>query len=49
MGNLERHYNTLHSNKYDAGFPPKSEIRKLGLKGLKSKLAAQKQLMAKPM
>jgi hypothetical protein len=28
-GNLERHYNALYSNKYDADFPPKSEIRKL--------------------
>jgi hypothetical protein len=45
--NLERHYNSLNSNKYDADFPPKSEIRKVKLKELKSKLAAQ-QLMAKP-
>jgi hypothetical protein len=46
--NLERHYNALHSNKYDADFPLKSEIRKLKLKELKSKLAAQQQLMEKP-
>jgi hypothetical protein len=45
-GNLERHYNAPHSNKYDADFPPKSEIHQLELKELKSKLAAQ-QLMAK--
>jgi hypothetical protein len=31
-GNLERHYNALPSNKYDADFPPKSEIRKFKLK-----------------
>jgi hypothetical protein len=31
-GNLEHHYNALHSNKYDADFPPKSEIRKLKFK-----------------
>jgi hypothetical protein len=48
IGNLERHYNTFYSNKYDADFPPKSEIRKLKLKELKPKLAAQQQLMAKP-
>jgi hypothetical protein len=47
-GNLERPYNALHSNKYDADFSPKSEIRKLTLKELISKLAAQQQLMAKP-
>jgi hypothetical protein len=29
-------------------FPPKSEIPKLKLKELKSKVAAQQQLMAKP-
>jgi hypothetical protein len=46
-GNLECHYNALCSNKYDADFPPKSEIRKLKLKELKSKLLAQQQLMAK--
>jgi hypothetical protein len=33
---------------YDADFPPKSEIHKLKLKELKSKLAAQQHLMAKP-
>jgi hypothetical protein len=33
-GNLERHYNALHCNKYDAGFPPKTEIRELKLKNL---------------
>jgi hypothetical protein len=37
----------LHSNIYDADFPPKTEIHKLKLKELKSKLAAQQQLMAK--
>jgi hypothetical protein len=47
-GNLERHYNALHSNNHDVEFPPKSEIRKLTLKELKLKLAAQQQLMAKP-
>lgn len=47
-GNLECHYNALHSYKYDVDFPPKSEIRKRKLKELKSKLAAQQQLMAKP-
>jgi hypothetical protein len=46
-GNLERHSDVLHSNKYDTDFPPKSEIHKLKLKELKSKLAAQQQLMAK--
>jgi hypothetical protein len=35
-GYLEHHYNALHSNKYHADFPPKSEIRKLKLKELKS-------------
>jgi hypothetical protein len=43
MGNLERHYNAFHSNKYDADFPSKSEIRKLKLKELKPKLDAQQQ------
>jgi hypothetical protein len=41
--NLERHYNALHSNKHDADFPSKSEILKLKLKELKSKLVAQQQ------
>jgi hypothetical protein len=31
-GNPKLHYNALHSNKYDADFPLKSEIRKLKLK-----------------
>jgi hypothetical protein len=31
-GNLGRHYNALHCTKYDADFPPKSEIRKLKFK-----------------
>jgi hypothetical protein len=31
-GNLERHYKALYSNKYDADFPPKSEIRNRKLK-----------------
>jgi hypothetical protein len=47
-GNLERYYNALHTNKYEVDFPPKSEIHKLKLKELKSKLVAQQQLMAKP-
>jgi hypothetical protein len=47
-GNLERHYNALHSNKYDADFPSKSEIREPKLKELKLKLGVQKLLMAKP-
>jgi hypothetical protein len=47
-GNLEHHYNALHSSKYEVDFPPKSESHKLKLKELKSKLAAQQQLMAKP-
>jgi hypothetical protein len=47
-GNLERHYNALRSNKHDADFPSKSEICKLKLKELKSKVVAQEQLMAKP-
>jgi hypothetical protein len=34
-GDLERHYNALHSSKYDADFPPKSESRILKLKELK--------------
>ncbi|KAJ6665113.1 hypothetical protein lerEdw1_005344 [Lerista edwardsae] len=34
--------------KIDADVPPKSEIRRLKLKELKSKLATQQQLMAKP-
>jgi hypothetical protein len=38
----------LHSNKYDADFPPKSVNRKIKFKELKSKLAAQQQTMAKP-
>jgi hypothetical protein len=42
-GNLESHYNALHSNKYDADFPPKSEIPQLKLK---SELVAQQQLTA---
>jgi hypothetical protein len=42
--NLERHYNALHSNKYDADFPSKSEICKLKIKELKLKLATQQQL-----
>jgi hypothetical protein len=41
---LESHYNAFHSNKYKADFPPKSEIRKLKLKVLKLKSAAQQQL-----
>jgi hypothetical protein len=45
-GNLERHYNALHNNKYDVDVSPKSEIRKLELKELKSKLAARQQLLA---
>jgi hypothetical protein len=44
----KRHYNALHSNKYDADFPSKSEISNLKLKELKLKLAAQQHLMAKP-
>jgi hypothetical protein len=40
-GNLKRHYNALHYNKYDGDFPFESEIQ-LQLKELKSKLAAQK-------
>ncbi|KAJ7338476.1 hypothetical protein JRQ81_012360, partial [Phrynocephalus forsythii] len=47
-GNLERHHKALHNNKFDADFPPKSEIHKLKIKELKSKLATQQQLMAKP-
>ncbi|KAJ7313393.1 hypothetical protein JRQ81_004720 [Phrynocephalus forsythii] len=47
-GNLECHYKALHSNRFDADSPPKSEICKLKLKALKSKLATQQQLMAKP-
>jgi hypothetical protein len=51
-GNLERHTcnNAFHCNKYeyDADLPPKSEIPKLKLRELKSKLGAQQQLMAKP-
>jgi hypothetical protein len=39
--NLERHYNALHSSKYDADFLPKSEIRKFKFKDVKSKLVAQ--------
>jgi hypothetical protein len=46
--NLEPQYNALHSNKFGADFPPKSGICELQLKGLKSTLAAQQQLMAKP-
>jgi hypothetical protein len=46
--NLESQYNSLHSNKHDADFPPKSEIITFKLKELKSKLVAQQQLMAKP-
>jgi hypothetical protein len=46
--NLKRRYDALHSNKYDVDFPPKSEICKLNLKELKSKLVVQQQLMAKP-
>jgi hypothetical protein len=30
-GNLERHYNTPHSNKYGVDFPTKNEIRELKL------------------
>jgi hypothetical protein len=41
MGNMEHHYNALHSNKHDADFPPKSEIHKFKLKERKSKLPAQ--------
>jgi hypothetical protein len=37
---MERHFNALDSNKYDADFPPKSEIRELNLKELKLKSAA---------
>lgn len=47
-GNLERHYNALHRSKFDGDFPLKSDIRKHKLKQLKSKLAAQQQLLAKP-
>jgi hypothetical protein len=42
--NLECHYNTIHGNKYDADFPPKSEIHKLKLQEFKSILDAQNQL-----
>jgi hypothetical protein len=38
----------LPSTKYDADFPPKTEIHKLKFKELQSKLAAQQQLIAKP-
>jgi hypothetical protein len=47
-GNLKCHYNAPHSNRYGARFPHKSEIFKLKLKEIKSKLAALQQLMAKP-
>jgi hypothetical protein len=42
---MESHYNVLPSNKYDAGIPPKSEILKLKLKELNTKLVAQQELM----
>lgn len=45
---MERHYNALHRSKFDGDFPLKSDIRKHKLKQLKSKLAAQQQLLAKP-
>jgi hypothetical protein len=37
---IERQCNALHTNKNDADFPPKTEIRKLKLKDFKTKLAA---------
>ena len=46
-GNLEWHFNTLHS-KYQLDFPPNSEVRKRKLNELKSKLSAQQNLFVKP-
>jgi hypothetical protein len=40
-GNLERHYNARHSNKYVADFPSKSEFRKLKLKERLSNLSLE--------
>lgn len=47
-GNLERHFSSLHK-KFDADFPPKTEIRKVKVRDLKAHLGAQQHLFAKPL
>lgn len=42
-GNVERHFRTVHG-KYEADFPPKSELRKRKVKELKSQLSGQQSL-----
>lgn len=46
-GNLERHFNTIHS-KYQTDFPPNSEIRKSKLQALKSQLTVQENMFSRP-
>ncbi|RVE42541.1 hypothetical protein evm_012821 [Chilo suppressalis] len=46
-GNLERHFNTMHS-KYQTDFPPNSEIRKSKLQALKSQLKVQENMFSGP-
>ena len=45
--NLQRHYKALHSTKYDGDFSVNSELRKLKLKELKSKLSGQQSILTK--
>ncbi|XP_047020709.1 general transcription factor II-I repeat domain-containing protein 2A-like isoform X2 [Helicoverpa zea] len=46
-GNLERHFNTMHS-KYQTDFPPNSEIRKSKLQSLKLQLKVQENMFSGP-
>lgn len=46
-GNLERHFNTMHS-KYQTDFPPNSEIRKSKLQALKSQFKVQENMFSGP-
>ncbi|KAL0803215.1 hypothetical protein ABMA28_017316 [Loxostege sticticalis] len=46
-GNLERHFNTMHS-KYQTDFPANSEIRKSKLQALKSQFKVQENMFSGP-
>lgn len=46
-GNLERHFNTMHS-KYQTDFPPDSEIRKSKLQALKTQFKVQENMFSGP-
>lgn len=46
-GNLERHFNTIHGE-YQSDFPPNTEVRKIKLQQLKSRLTAQQLVFSQP-